>query len=209
MTDRIHAWLDGELPFEALAPEERDRARHLEHALDLVAESSAFRSPDLAAGVMARLADAPTPIRPLFARLRSAFAPGVLVLRPAAALAAACLVAGFGLGLWTASRAGGPAVDVAGPVAAGAPAVFVRFDLKVEDARTVHLAGSFSEWEPAYEMTPAADGHWTVTVPLAPGVHDYVFVVDGERQVLDPAAPRIADGFGTFNNRIALLASAT
>lgn len=209
MSDRIHAWLDGELGFEALSPDEQTRARRLQTALDLASDASAVRSPGLAHTVMARLADAPAPKRPLLARLRVSFAPGAILLRPAAALAAACLVVGFGLGLWTASRAADPAAGVAVPVATAEPTVFVRFDLKVEDARTVHLAGSFSEWQPSYEMSPAAEGHWTVTVPLAPGVHDYVFVVDGERQVLDPAAPRIADGFGTFNNRIALLASAT
>mgnify|MGYP006183372823 CR=1 FL=1 len=86
--------------------------------------------------------------------------------------------------------------------------MFVRFDLRLEGARSVHLAGSFSAWEPVYEMTPSEAGTWTVTIPLRPGVHDYVYVVDGERQVLDPTAPRIADGFGSYNNRIALLASA-
>lgn len=207
MNDRIHAWLDGELPFEGLSPEEQERARRLENTIDRAAQVSAIRSPGLADAVMARVADAPAPSRRLIVRLREALGAEGLLLRPAAALAAACLVAGFGLGVWTASR--GPAQ--AAPVAAdaAAPQVFVRFDLRVDQARTVHLAGSFSEWQPAYEMTPAADGHWTVTVPLTPGVHDYVFVVDGERQVLDPAAPQIADGFGSYNNRIALLASAT
>lgn len=206
MNDRIHAWLDGELPLEALSPDERARADRLEASLDLAASAEHTRSPGLADGVMARVAAAPAPRRRLMERLRAALVPAPFAVRPAVALAAACLVAGFGLGLWAAS--GGPAAPALA-TAEGAPTVFVRFDLQVEGATTVQLAGSFSEWQPAHELSPSGDDHWTVTVPLEPGVHDYVFVVDGEEHVLDPAAPRIADGFGSFNNRIALIASAT
>lgn len=206
MNDRIHAWLDGELPVESLGVEERDRARRLEAALDLAATAVDVRSPGLADAVMARVAAAPAPRPRLLERLRAAVVPGPFALRPAVALAAACLMAGFGLGLLASS--GGPAAPVVA-AADGAPTVFVRFDLQVEGATTVQLAGSFSGWQPAHELSPSGNDHWTVTVPLAPGVHDYVFIVDGEQHVLDPAAPRIADGFGSFNNRIALIASAT
>jgi hypothetical protein len=43
-------------------------------------------------------------------------------------------------------------------------------------------------------------------VPLAPGVYDYSFVVDGKRMVVDPYAPRVADSFGGSNSRLFLLA---
>lgn len=209
MTDRVHGWLDGDVPLESLTAEERRRALRLRAALDLAADDARVRSPGLSGAIMDRVARAPAPRPGLLARLRAALVPlpGALALRPAAALAAACLAAGFGLGLWTASRGGDAAPGLA--AAEETPAVFVRFDVVVDQARTVHLAGSFSEWQPAYELTPAGGGHWTVTVPLEPGVHDYVFLVDGERQVLDPAAPRIPDGFGSYNNRLALLASST
>lgn len=206
MNDRIHAWLDGELTAEALSADERARAARLQMALDLAASADDARSPGLADAIMARVAAAPAPRPRLLERLRAAIAPGPFALRPAAALAAACLVAGFGLGLLASPDApAAPAVTTAEAV----PTVFVRFDLQVEGATTVQLAGSFSEWQPAHELSPSGDDHWTVTVPLEPGVHDYVFVVDGEQHVLDPAAPRIADGFGSFSNRIALIASAT
>lgn len=210
MNDRIHDWLDGELPFEALTPAEQTRARRLQAALDTTAgELGDVPAPGIAQRVMASLpAGSPARRRPLLERLRDALIPGPLALRPAAALATFSLVAGFGLGLWAASSGGAPVGE--GVVAAAeAPTIFVRFDLEVADARSVHLAGSFSGWQPRYELTPAGERHWTVTVPLEPGVHDYVFVVDGERHVLDPAAPTIADGFGSYNNRIALLTSAT
>jgi len=46
-----------------------------------------------------------------------------------------------------------------------------------------------------------------VVVPLSPGVHDYSFIVDGNRWTPDPTAPARADGFGGMNSRIAVLAS--
>jgi Glycogen recognition site of AMP-activated protein kinase len=213
MDDRINAWLDGELPLEGLTPREQERARRVRAALDLAAgaEAGAAPPPRLADTVMATIGTAPAPRPSLLGRFRDGVLPA-LPLRPAAALAAACLAVGFGLGLWASSGGPGSAPGAGdGPaVAAGeAPTVFVRFDLRLDSARTVQLAGSFSGWQPAYELTPSGEGQWTVTVPLTPGVHDYVFVVDGERHVLDPAAPRIADGFGSYSNRIALLASST
>ena len=217
MSDRIHRWLDGELDLENLSTEERERAGRLQAALDEASRASRRSSPGMAGPVMARIAASPAPARrSLRDRVRSALSGRTPGLRPAAALVAASLAIGFGLGLWMAPDApeSGTAasVETAGVESAtgtDVPTVFVRFDLRVEEATSVRLAGSFSGWEPRYELSEAGDGHWTVTIALKPGVHDYVFVVDGEHQVLDPAAPQIADGFGSFNNRIALLASST
>lgn len=213
MNDRIHAWLDGELALEALSPEERAEARRVEAALDRATASMETRSPGLATKVMDSLPSGPPRRRAsIVSRLVGALGRPPL-LRPAA-LAALSLLVGFGLGLWSATVTDGDSGAEASAVRAQpdvtTPAtVYVRFDVTVPDAEAVELAGSFSDWEPRYALTPSGEGRWTVTVPLAPGVHDYLFVVDGSRQVLDPAAPRIADGFGSYNNRIALLASST
>jgi 1,4-alpha-glucan branching enzyme len=86
-----------------------------------------------------------------------------------------------------------------------APKLFVQFRLEAAEASTVRLAGSFTNWQPAYELHQSAPGIWTVTLPLSLGVHDYAFVVDGERWVPDPHAPAVDDGFGGTNSRIALL----
>ena len=83
-------------------------------------------------------------------------------------------------------------------------AVFVQFRLEAMASR-VQLAGSFTNWEPRYELREAAPGVWSITVPLTQGVHDYAFVVDGQQWVADPYAPQIGDGFGGTNNRLALL----
>jgi hypothetical protein len=218
MNDRIHAWLDGELPFEALSAQERDEARALEARIDAVAARMAAEPvPDLTGRVMAALpAREAMPAReaqeardPVGARLRawlhSLVPAGGFASRPAFALAALALMVGFGLGTLV-PRGTAPAPPVADVEAdAAAPQVFVRFELEATGASDVRLAGSFSGWEASYEMTPVGPGLWTVTVPLDPGVHDYMFVVDGEHHVVDPYAPRVSDGFGGFSSRLALL----
>jgi hypothetical protein len=93
------------------------------------------------------------------------------------------------------------------PAAALQP-VFIQFRLDAPQARKVELAGEFTNWKPELSMTRAEPGIWTVVVPLRPGLHEYVFVVDGERWMADPMAPAIADGFGGLNSRVAVLAPA-
>jgi hypothetical protein len=215
MNDRIHAWLDGELPFEALSAKERDEARALEARIDsAAARMAAEPAPDLTGRVMAALParESHEAREPAGARLRawlhSLVPTGALASRPAFALAALALMVGFGLGTLV-PRATAPAPAVAGAdvdADVAAPQVFVRFELEATGASDVRLAGSFSGWEATYELTPVGPGLWAVTVPLDPGVHDYMFVVDGEHHVVDPYAPRVSDGFGGFSSRLALLA---
>jgi hypothetical protein len=93
------------------------------------------------------------------------------------------------------------------PAEASSPAatVYVQFRLLAGDAQNVALAGSFSDWQPDVALRPSPDGIWTVTVPLPPGVHDYAFIVDGQRWVPDPYAPQVDDGFGGTHSRLMLL----
>jgi hypothetical protein len=207
MTDRLHAWLDGELPLDALTEQERADALALEATI--AAAAARFRDvpvPDLTGRVMAALPAVEAQSRAVQAGAWSRFRcwAGSLVPaggfgpRPAAALAALSLVIGFGLGTL---------VSVVPPSEPEAePQMFVRFELEASGAAEVRLAGSFSDWEATHELTQVGPDRWTVTVALEPGVHDYVFVVDGHRHVVDPYAPRVADGFGGFNSRLALLA---
>lgn len=82
--------------------------------------------------------------------------------------------------------------------------VQVQFRLNVE-ASSVQLAGTFTNWEPAYALHEVAPGLWTVTVSLPEGVHDYAFVVDGREWKTDPYAFSIDDGFGATASRLAVL----
>jgi 1,4-alpha-glucan branching enzyme len=70
----------------------------------------------------------------------------------------------------------------------------VRFAVQAPGARRVAVVGDFNRWDPAATpLAPAGAGAWAVEVSLAPGRHAYAFVVDGERWVLDPAAPSERD----------------
>ena len=88
----------------------------------------------------------------------------------------------------------------------GIEKVYVQFRLQSSDATEVRLAGSFTGWQPQYQLRETAPGLWTVTLPLVPGVHDYAFIVDGQRWVTDPYAAAVQDGFGGSNSRITLVA---
>ena len=89
---------------------------------------------------------------------------------------------------------------------AGSERVYVQFRLQTSDATDVRLAGSFTDWQPQYQLHETAPGLWTVTLPLAPGVHDYAFIIDGHRWVTDPYAAAVQDGFGGSNSRMTLVA---
>jgi len=76
---------------------------------------------------------------------------------------------------------------------------FVRFVLVDSTARTVSIVGDFNEWRPDRTPLLAAPkpGVWSVSLPLSPGRHEYAFIVDGKRWVVDPASLASSDEFGT------------
>jgi AMP-activated protein kinase-like protein len=133
------------------------------------------------------------------------WAPREISIRPAFALVGVGAALILGLVSYR-----GEAPPVAEEVASGgaAPQVFVQFRLEAAASR-VQLAGSFTNWQPRYELLQYAPGVWTITVPLTQGVHDYAFVVDGREWVPDPYAPQIGDGFGGTNSRLTLLSPDT
>src|SRR5204862_7744075 len=86
--------------------------------------------------------------------------------------------------------------------------VFVRFGWYAPGARRVAVAGTFDQWDgSAAPLVPAGtSGVWTTTLALPVGQHQYAFVVDGARWVVDPAAPAVDDGFGRRNSVVAVTA---
>ena len=209
MNERVHRALDGDLSTNALSPAERAEVHRAEAEIDSVLRAiPAQPLPDLAPAVLRRIqrettsdrarTSAPVPaavgrsprtLGDWLWRRRSIS----IAWRPAYALAAAAVLA---VGL---------ATERLRPGEAESPQVFTQFVLRAPDAKRVELAGDFTGWRPAYVMKRAEPGVWTVVVPLAPGVHTYSFVVDGERWVPDPAAPAVRDGFGGVNSRLAVL----
>ena len=75
----------------------------------------------------------------------------------------------------------------------------VRFVLVDSTASSVAIVGDFNEWRPDKTPLVAATkpGVWSVSLPLAPGRHEYAFIVDGKRWVIDPASIASSDEFGT------------
>ena len=212
MDERLQAALDGELARDDLTMAERDALGAFEARVDALRTTVGQRVPqDMPAVVMRR-------IRELGIEPAEATGPSITQLfdwlwrardvrlrwRHAYALATAAAAVALAVVVSDAPR---PTNDALTPVAqAGAGAsIYVQFRLQSSDANTVALAGSFTDWQPSYELHETAPGVWTALLPLPPGVHDYAFVVDGERWIPDPTAPQVDDGFGGVNSRLALL----
>ena len=131
-----------------------------------------------------------------------AIAAGLVV----AAMGVGMAVGGSGTGRETPLAAAGGSGGVApanGALAAGRTSgvVTMQFVLVAPEARSVSVVGDFNGWDaaatPLVRASGAAGGVWTVTVPLAPGRHEYAFVVDGSRWMPDPAAPpALGEDFG-------------
>ena len=81
----------------------------------------------------------------------------------------------------------------------------VGLQLTWPGARQVSIAGSFNDWHPSVTpMICLSDGKWAKELSLAPGCHEYRFVVDGE-WVDDPAATElIPNPFGSANAVLAV-----
>jgi len=83
---------------------------------------------------------------------------------------------------------------------ANSPARKTTFSLLAPGAQTVQLAGSFSAWEQnAVALKKMKDGFWKTSVTLAPGEHEYLFLVDGQWMIDPDCLNRRPNPFGTEN----------
>ena len=98
-----------------------------------------------------------------------------------------------------------------GSDASGAQVVYVQFMLEAPGARSVSVGGDFDAWSGSYTLEdPDGDGVWTGRVPVEPGLHSYMFLLDGSEWVTDPQASRYNDdGFGNRNAVLAVAAPTT
>ena len=57
----------------------------------------------------------------------------------------------------------------------------VVFTVRAEVGKTVYLAGTFNNWDPAGKqmLDKKNEGVYTVSMKLAPGTYQYKFVIDG------------------------------
>ncbi|MCL7976447.1 MAG: glycogen-binding domain-containing protein [marine benthic group bacterium] len=209
---RIQAYLDGELRLEDLPLALRESAEEWDRLLAEVARSAPAGAPSgFDSRVVAAIRKAgpapgvrnmdPSPDRPAW--LDWAIRPRSVRISPIAALGLAAALALVVLRPWT-------GVDMAPETEPDllARSVYVQFVVQAEGAESVHLAGDFSEWQPAIALSdPDGDGVWSGRVPLEPGVHEYMFVIDGSEWISDPnAAVSRDDGFGRQNSLLAVTA---
>lgn len=205
MKNDIHRHLDGEIPVDALAEEDREIVDEWDRMV------ASFRQAAPSGGapawleqrVMAEIAAVPE--RGGFRRaLAWLVSPAPMRISP---LAAGLVVAGFVLALVLGPAATPPDV---GPVAGGTgvEVVYVQFLLEAPAATSVAVAGDFTDWQPSFMLDdPDGDGVWAGRVPVRPGVHAYMFLVNETEWTTDPNAGRYQDdGFG---NRNAVLAVGT
>lgn len=194
--ERLHAYLDGEIHLEDLPPELRAQAVEWDGLLARVRATAPAGAP---AGFERRVLDAlraaGRPARPAW--LEWLLRPRPLPVSPLAAAAAIALVALALFRPWAGSAPEEGAV---------VGRVHVQFVVEAPEARSVHLAGDFSDWEPGIALAdPEGDGTWSGRVPLEPGVHEYMFVIDGARWIPDPnALTSTDDGFGRRNSVLAV-----
>lgn len=192
----VTKYLDGELEYDQLPPEVRREAeafigwfRPLQHAR--VTLPPAFRT-----AVMQRVRDASR--SPWRRSWMWVLTPRTVRLSPLTGTLA--LAAGVALMLLA-----GPELRQAPPVAteaASPSAVVTRFVFVAPAALQVAVTGDFVSWNPAGVPleNAAGSGVWTVEIPLAPGIHHYVFIVDGTQWRPDPNASQVDDGFGEKNS---------
>lgn len=201
MREELHEYLDGERSFEDLPPELQDEARSWDHRIDDYREHTERSAPAWIGPKVLRQIEEEESAPAVWEQWvpRWAFLP----------LAAAAVA----LAIWTQpwQHLGTPSTGGESPIAAQQDGATredgaTRFRLEAPDAERVEVAGSFTDWRPTLELEdPDGDGVWTGSAPLEAGVHQYMFVVDGEQWVTDPNADRyVADGFGNRNAVVAV-----
>lgn len=220
MHPELQRYLDGETPRDALPPGTGHEAEVWDQWIGAVRDLGADpASPWLESRIMNALPDAPQ--APLWRRIwDSLVRPRAVQIRPVTALGALAVVV---LALLLrpdarplsspdaaplASAAAGPsAVPTAVAASTAAQTVYMQFVYDASNARSVSVAGDFNAWTPGEHplSDPDGDGVWTGLVPLMPGLHEYMFVVNGDRWVVDPRAARqVEDGFGKQNALLAV-----
>ncbi len=72
------------------------------------------------------------------------------------------------------------------------------FAIRAPEAISVQLVGDFTHWqEKPISLKKDAVGIWRTTVPLAPGMHHYRFLVDGEWRDDPECELRVPNPFGS------------
>ena len=197
---RLQAYLDGELRLEDLPVELRDRAAGWDGLLDEFARSAPAGAPlGFDGRVMREIRSTTRLASRVPAWVEWAIRPRSIRVSPLAGLAVAATLVLAVVQPWSDRSSSSEEAQVAGRV-------YVQFLVEAGEAESVHLAGDFSDWQPTISLDDSdGDGVWSGRVPLEPGGHEYMFVIDGSEWVPDPnAAGSRDDGFGRRNSLLAV-----
>jgi hypothetical protein len=75
--------------------------------------------------------------------------------------------------------------------------------LRAPGARTVELAGDFTDWRPV-ELAPAPGSDWRVVLPIVPGLHRLAVRIDGRTWQAPPGTRRLMSEFGSEVGEVAV-----
>jgi hypothetical protein len=94
-------------------------------------------------------------------------------------------------------RLGGSTREPSLPRPAGEPQRrgTTRLSIRAPEARSVEIAGDFSEWKPLAARR-SANGVWYADLSIPPGQYRYAFRIDGKEWRVPDGATAVDDGFG-------------
>jgi len=77
----------------------------------------------------------------------------------------------------------------------------VVFEYRAEPGVEIYVVGSFNDWNPKQTRLgdESGDGCYRASVALAPGRHEYKFVVNGQWSVDPKCQDPIVNRYGTLN----------
>ena len=80
----------------------------------------------------------------------------------------------------------------------------VAFTVRTDPGKSVYLAGSFNNWDPAGKKMSdkKGDGVYSASVKLAPGTYQYKFVIDGTWCADPENRDFVQNDHGTLNSVI-------
>jgi hypothetical protein len=198
MRAELQAYLDGELAITELPQELRSEAERWEQLLADVRTLGSERAPADLEFRIRRALPSSKQKSTVQRAAEWAIRPRSVRVSPLAGLAAAAALA-FVILLPRSDAPEPGAEPTSGP--ASVTTIYVQFMLEAPSAQSVAVAGDFNSWSPELALTDTdGDGVWTGRVALKPGVHQYMFVIDGSQWLTDPGAGRyVDDGFGNRN----------
>ena len=92
---------------------------------------------------------------------------------------------------------------------AGPQLMPVHFEFTHPTAIHVSVAGSFNHWQPeAKALHPGGGGRWQKETVLAPGIYEYLFVVDGQWMTDPLARESVPNPFGGRNSILKVISLA-